>query len=103
MANIGNAGALIRRESTARTTGGVVQILNLAHEDAPTSGLFTAETIAEAIESGETWGTACQHEAMATWTTVREASAKAANPEMWCAECELLAEGRGYFTDGATS
>jgi len=96
MSNIGTKGELVRRESTARTTGGVVRILNLAHVEA--SSLFTAEQIGEAIEADATWATACEHDAYVTWPTVREASAQAANPETWCPQCELAAEARGYFT-----
>jgi hypothetical protein len=96
MSNIGTKGELVRRESTARSTGGVVRILNLAHPEAHT--LFTPELIAEAIEADTTWGTACEHDLIVLWATVREASAKAANPETWCPTCELRAEGRGYFT-----
>lgn len=94
--NIGNKGEFVRRTSTARTTGTPVRIHNLAHPEAPT--LYSAEQISEAIEAGTTWTTTCEHDLYATWPTVRDASNQAANPETWCPQCELVAEGRGYFT-----
>jgi hypothetical protein len=91
MSNIGTKGEYVRRESRARTTGGVVRILDLDHADST----ITPE---ERGDDDRRWATACEHDLFVVWPTVREASAKAANPETWCPQCEQAAEARGYFT-----
>jgi hypothetical protein len=85
MSNIGNKGEAIRRTTVARTTGGVVRIIDLDHPDSPVKRTGEAR-----------WAVACEHDLYVEASDLRAASAVTVHPETWCDDCRDLAAARGY-------
>lgn len=93
MANIGTKGAYVRRETRARSTGGVVQIVDREHDE--------TESAPDQFDPNR-WALVCEHGYWITVGDLRSASQQASAPETWCDECELAAERRGYVIEAVT-